>query len=98
MKPASATPLMEATIEHPAVDAAAFDEIESRLRDAGMPAIDAVGHRVAHDREGLGERLAHSDRLRPLPRKHERDHDGSLILSGPVTPAWRASGSFRCRG
>ena len=33
--PASATPLMEATIEHPAVDAAAFDEIERRLRDAG---------------------------------------------------------------
>ena len=33
--PASATPLMEATIEHPAVDAAAFDEIERRLRHAG---------------------------------------------------------------
>jgi acetate kinase len=46
--PKSATPLMEAMIERPAVDAAAFDEIEHRLRDAGMSAIDAVGHRVAH--------------------------------------------------
>ncbi len=46
--PASATTLMEATIERPAVDAAAFEEIERRLREAGMPAIDAVGHRVAH--------------------------------------------------
>lgn len=53
--PASATPLMEATIEHPAVDAAAFDEIERRLRDAGMPAIDAVGHRVAHGGPRLSE-------------------------------------------
>jgi acetate kinase len=46
--PVPATPLMEGTIEPPAVDAAAFDEIERRLREAGMPAIDAVGHRVAH--------------------------------------------------
>lgn len=53
--PVSATPLMEATIEHPAVDAAAFDEIERRLRDAGMPAIDAVGHRVAHGGPRLSE-------------------------------------------
>ena len=53
--PASATPLMEATIEHPAVDAAAFDEIERRLRHAGMPAIDAVGHRVAHGGPRLSE-------------------------------------------
>jgi acetate kinase len=53
--PVSATPLMEATIEHPAVDAAAFDEIERRLRDAGMPAIDAVGHRVAHGGPRLTE-------------------------------------------
>jgi acetate kinase len=53
--PVSATPLMEATIERPAVDAAAFDEIERRLRDAGMPAIDAVGHRVAHGGPRLSE-------------------------------------------
>lgn len=53
--PDSATPLMEATIDHPAVDAAAFDEIERRLRDAGMPAIDAVGHRVAHGGPRLSE-------------------------------------------
>lgn len=53
--PASTVPLMEATIDYPAVDAAAFDEIESRLRDAGMPAIDAVGHRVAHGGPRLNE-------------------------------------------
>ncbi len=53
--PVSATPLMEATIERPAVDAAAFDEIERRLRHAGMPAIDAVGHRVAHGGPRLNE-------------------------------------------
>lgn len=53
--PVSATPLMEATIERAAVDAAAFDEIERRLRDAGMPAIDAVGHRVAHGGPRLTE-------------------------------------------
>jgi acetate kinase len=53
--PDSATPLMEATIDHPAVDAAAFDEIERRLRDAGMPSIDAIGHRVAHGGPRLSE-------------------------------------------
>lgn len=53
--PASATPLIEATIDRPAVDAAAFDEIERRLRDAGMPAIAAVGHRVAHGGPSLSE-------------------------------------------
>ncbi|MBI5716338.1 MAG: acetate/propionate family kinase [Burkholderiales bacterium] len=46
--PTLATPLMESTIDHPAVDAAAFDEIERQLRDAGVAAVDAVGHRVAH--------------------------------------------------
>jgi acetate kinase len=53
--PASAAPLMDATIDRPTVDAAAFDEIERRMRDAGMPAIDAVGHRVAHGGPRLNE-------------------------------------------
>ena len=53
--PVSATPLMAATIERPAVDGAAFDEIERRLRDAGMPAIDTIGHRVAHGGPRLSE-------------------------------------------
>jgi acetate kinase len=53
--PVSATALMEATIDRPAVDAAAFDEIERRLRDTGMPAIDAVGHRVTHGGPRLSE-------------------------------------------
>ncbi|MCH2218927.1 MAG: acetate/propionate family kinase, partial [Dechloromonas sp.] len=75
--PASATPLMEATIEHPAVDAAAFDEIERRLRDAGMPAIDAVGHRVAHGGPRLSEAALvdadterEIDQAAPLARQH----------------------------
>lgn len=42
-----ATPLMVSTIDHPAVDAAAVDEIERQLRDAGVTAVDAIGHRVA---------------------------------------------------
>ncbi|MFZ5568745.1 MAG: acetate/propionate family kinase [Pseudomonadota bacterium] len=53
--PTSATPLMESTIDHPAVDAAAFDEIERRLRDAGIAVIDAIGHRVAHGGPRLSE-------------------------------------------
>lgn len=75
--PASATPLMEATIEHPAVDAAAFDEIERRLRHAGMPAIDAVGHRVAHGGPRLSEAALvdadterEIDQAAPLARQH----------------------------
>ena len=67
--PESATPLMEATIEHSAVDAAAFDEIERRLRDAGMPAIDAVGHRVAHGGPRLNEAvLVDADTEREIER------------------------------
>lgn len=57
--PASATPLMESMIDLPAVDAAAFDEIERRLRDAGIAVIDAVGHRVAHG----GPRLSEAARI-----------------------------------
>lgn len=53
--PASASPLIEATIDHPAVDEAAFDDIELRLRDAGIGVIDAVGHRVAHGGPCLSE-------------------------------------------
>ena len=53
--PASATPLMESTIDHPVVDAAAFDEIERQLREAGLTAVDAVGHRVAHGGPRLNE-------------------------------------------
>lgn len=75
--PASAVPLMEATIDHPAVDAAAFDEIESRLRDAGMPAIDAVGHRVAHGGPRLNEAVLvdadtehEIERVAPLAPQH----------------------------
>ena len=34
--PDSATPLMEATIDHPAVDAAAFDEIERQAEAMGI--------------------------------------------------------------
>lgn len=57
--PASAKPQMESTIDHPAVDAAAFDEIERRLRDAGIAVIDAIGHRVAHG----GPRLSEAARI-----------------------------------
>ena len=53
--PASATPLMESTIDRPTVDAAAFDEIERRLREADMAEFDAVGHRVAHGGPRLSE-------------------------------------------
>lgn len=67
--PASATPLMESTIDHPAVDAAAFDEIERRMRDAGMPAIDAIGHRVAHGGPRLSEAvLVDADTERQIER------------------------------
>lgn len=53
--PTSATPILESTIDHPAVDAAAFDEIERRLRDAGVTSVDAIGHRVAHGGSRLRE-------------------------------------------
>ncbi len=45
---ASAKPLLESTLDRPAVDTVAFDEIERQLRAIGVPALDAVGHRVAH--------------------------------------------------
>jgi acetate kinase len=67
--PASSTPLMESTIDHPAVDASAFDEIERRLRDAGMAAIDAIGHRVAHGGPRLSQAvLVDADTEREIER------------------------------
>ena len=77
--PASATPLMEATIDHPAVDAAAFDEIERRLREAGVTAIDAVGHRVAHG----GPRLSESVRI---DVNVERDIEQAAALAPQHNP------------
>lgn len=53
--PASSAPVMESTIDHPAVDGAAFDEVERQLREGGVSAIDAVGHRVAHGGPRLSE-------------------------------------------
>ena len=46
--PASAMPVIESTIDHPAVDVAAFDEIERQVRSSGVTSLDAIGHRVAH--------------------------------------------------
>ena len=77
--PASATPQMEATIGHPAVDAAAFDEIERRLREAGVTAIDAVGHRVAHG----GPRLSESVRI---DVNVERDIERAAALAPQHNP------------
>jgi acetate kinase len=51
--PTSTAAIVESTIDHPAVDAAAFEAIERLLRAAGVSSIDAVGHRVAHGGAGL---------------------------------------------
>lgn len=51
----STVSVTDSVIEHPAVDAAAFDEVGRRLRAAGVTAITAVGHRVAHGGPRLSE-------------------------------------------
>ncbi|MCA4130817.1 acetate/propionate family kinase, partial [Pseudomonas aeruginosa] len=41
-------PLIDSAIDHPAVDAATFEEIERHLHRAGVTTLDGIGHRVAH--------------------------------------------------
>ena len=102
--PVSATPLMEATIERPAVDAAAFDEIECRLREAGMPAIDAIGHRVAHGGPRLTEAvLVDADTEReiehaaPLAPQHNPVALAGIRLARERWPGASTSASRRRR-
>lgn len=44
----STVSVIESAIDHPAVDAAAFEKIERQLRRAGVTSLDGIGHRVAH--------------------------------------------------
>ena len=41
-------PLIDSAIDHPAVDAATFEEIERHLHRAGVTTLDGIGHRIAH--------------------------------------------------
>jgi acetate kinase len=99
--PISPAPLMEATIERPAVDAAAFDEIERRLRDAGMPAIDAVGHRVAHGGPRLTEAVLvdadaehEIEHAAPLAPRHNPVALAGILLAGRRWPGLRQGAVF----
>lgn len=74
-EPASSAPVMESTIDHPAVDGAAFDEVERQLRDAGVAAIDGVGHRVAHG----GPRLSEAVRI-------DGDVEREIEMAAPLAP------------
>lgn len=70
----SATPLMASTIDHPVIDAAAFDEVERQLRDAGVAVVDAIGHRVAHGGAHLSEAVS-------IDAKVEREIEQSAALT-----------------
>jgi acetate kinase len=80
----SARPIVESAIDHPAVDVAAFDEIQRRLLEAGAADIDAVGHRVAHGGARLREAVA-------IDAGVEREIERLIELAPQHNPAALAS-------
>lgn len=75
----SATPLMASTIDHPVIDAAAFDEVERQLRDAGVAVVDAIGHRVARSGAHLSEAVS-------IDAKVEREIEQAAALTPQHNP------------